>query len=109
MKRYRRKREKKMRKSNLSSDISAYKRACNEYCAALKEAKSKHYSNLIQDCAGDSKKLFKVINSLCKERIDNQLPPYTCPRQLANDFGEYFCRKIILIKDKIQRCNNETV
>ena len=63
-----RKLEKKMRKSNLPSDTSAYKRACYDYCATLKKAKKDHYANLIQECAGDSRKLFQVVNSLCKER-----------------------------------------
>lgn len=70
--------------------MSAYKRVCKEYCAALKDAKKEHYSDLIHECAGDSKKLFRVVNSLCKERSDNQLPPYVSPQQLADDFGEYF-------------------
>ena len=90
-----------MRKSNLPSDTSAYKRACYDYCATLKKAKKDHYANLIQECAGDSRKLFQVVNSLCKERSENLLPPHANPQQLADDFGEYFCRKIALIKKDI--------
>ena len=54
------------------------------------------------------KTFFKVVNSLCKEPKDNQLPPYTCPRQLAGNFGAYFCQKITLIKEKIQRHTKES-
>ena len=97
----RRKLEKKMKKSNLPSDTSAYKRACYDYCATLKEAKKDHYANLIQECAGDSRKLFQIVNSLCKERSGNLLPPHANPQQLADDFGEYFCRKIALIEEDI--------
>jgi len=105
MKKNRRKLEKKMRKSKLPCDIAAYKRSCEEYCSSLKQAKSDYFSALIQDCAGDSRKLFKVVNLLCKERSSDLLPPHTCSRQLADDFGDYFCRKITLIKEKIQSCS----
>ena len=39
------------------------------------------------------------MNSLCNEPSDNLLPPHS--QQLANDFGEFFCRKIELIKEDI--------
>lgn len=97
----RRKLERKMRKSNLPSDIQEYKRVCNEYCAMLKCAKKDHYSDLIEESAGESKKLFRVVNSLCNEPLDNLLPPHSCSQQLANDFGEFFCCKIELIKEDI--------
>lgn len=96
-----RKLERKMRKSNLPSVIEEYKRVCNKYCAMLKCAKRDHYSDLIEDSAGDSKKLFRVVNSLCNEPSDNLLPPHSCSQQLANDFGEFFCCKIELIKEDV--------
>ena len=67
----------------------------------LKCAKKDHYSDLTEDSAGDSKKLFRVVNSLCNEPSDNLLPPHSCSQQLANDFREFFCRKIKLIKEDI--------
>ena len=33
------------------------------------------------------------------------LPPHSNSLQLANDFGDYFYRKITLIQEEIQRCN----
>ena len=55
----RRKLERKMRKSKL--DISAYRVACREYNSHRKDAKKKNYSHLIEECAGDSIKLFQVV------------------------------------------------
>lgn len=72
-----------MRKTKLPSDSSAYQNICKEYCCQLKDVKTKYYNELIQDCDGDSKKLFRVINSLCKERSDNRLPPHTSSVQLS--------------------------
>ena len=100
----RRKLEKRMRKSNLDSDIRAYRVACNQYCFRLNEAKKKHYGGLIEECAGDSKKLFGVVKSLCNERTD-ALPPHDNPRQLADEFGEFFYRKIAVIREDIKNCS----
>ena len=100
----RRKLEKRMRKSNLDSDIRAYRVACNQYCFRLHEAKKKHYGGLIEECAGDSKKLFGVVKSLCNERTD-ALPPHDNPRQLADEFGEFFYRKIAVIREDIKNCS----
>lgn len=81
---------------------------CNEYCAIiLKHAKWDHYSDLIQECMGDSEKLFQILKSLCKEHSDNSLSPHVCAEQLANDFGEFFCCKIELIKEDIRQCHIE--
>ena len=74
---------------------------CDEYSLRLKDDKTKYYNELIQDCEGDSKKLFRVVNSLCKERSVNLLPPHTSPLQLADDFEEFFCSKISRIREDI--------
>ena len=57
----RRKLERKMRKSKLDLDICAYRASCREYNSHLKDAKTKNYSHLIEDCTGDSRKLFQVV------------------------------------------------
>ena len=94
-----------MRKSNLVSDIRAYRTVCNRYCFHLKEAKRKHYGGLIEGCAGDSKKLFSIVNPLCNVRTDAP-PPHDNPRRLANKFGEFFCRKISLLREDISSCSS---
>ena len=100
-----RKFEKKMRKTNLPTDVAKYHKARNHYCAKLRDAKRTYYTNLIQESSGDSKKLFQIVNLLCKERNNNMLPPHSDSLQLANDFGDYLCRKITLIQEEIQQCN----
>ena len=42
-----------------------------------------------------------MINSLCNQRNESPLPPHECPVELANQFAEYFCHKIDLIRDEI--------
>ena len=89
-----------MRKSNLDSDSRAYRAACNHHCFCLHEAKRQHYGDLIDECAGDSKKLFGLVKSLCDKRTDG-LPPHDNPHQLADEFGEFFYRKIAVTREDI--------
>ena len=51
---------------------------------------------------GDTKKLFSIVNSLCK--VDNRydtLPPHHSFQILADDFGAFFIKKIELIQEDI--------
>ena len=43
------------------------------------------------------------MNSLCKGNQTNPLPPHASPYQLANDFGDFFYKKIERIKKSIDR------
>ena len=65
MKNQRRRLERKMRKTKLPCDVSSYWKIRDEYFLLLKDAKTKYYTELILDCEGDSKELFRVVNSLC--------------------------------------------
>ena len=94
----RRKLEKVMLRSNCQNDKDAYRQARNKYAASS----HKYYSDLIDQCSGDSRKLFKVVSSLCNTPQENSLPPHDDSRKLADEFGKYFCRKIELIRNDIE-------
>ena len=66
--------ERVMIKSRLQCDKDAYRKVRDAYSALLNETRKTYYSNLIDECAGDSKKLFRIVNSLSKERQDTVLP-----------------------------------
>ena len=111
LKRFRRKAERKALKSGLSSDWLAYRKICNRYSALLKSTRTSYYTDLIDQCTGDSRKLFKLVTFLCKDPSDSDLPPHDdpvvlCkdpsdsdlpphddPVVLANKFGEFFPKK----------------
>lgn len=97
----RRKLERTMLKSGLQCDKDAYRNIRDDYSARLNDARKAHYSDLIHQCSGNSRKLFHVINSLSKEQQNNPLPPHDNPRLLADNFGEFFYKKIELIKNEI--------
>ena len=84
----RRKLERKMRKSKQNTDRAAYRKICNKYSALFKEARRKYYTDLIDECSNDSKKLFKVVTSLCKAlRDEPQLPPHDDLKENGNIFS----------------------
>ena len=64
LKRKRRLLEKKALKTDLPGDWNNYHKVRNRYSALLKSARVNCYLNLIDQCAGDSRKLFGVVNSL---------------------------------------------
>lgn len=88
-------------KSGLSSDWFAYLKICDKYSAFLKSTRTPYYSDFIDQCPGDSKMLFKLVAFLCKGPNESDLPPHDDPVLLANNFGEFFVKKIELIKDSI--------
>ncbi len=99
----RRKLERRMIKSGLQCDKDAYREVRNDYCTSLNETRKTYYSsNMIDECAGDSRKLFRIVNSLSEERQVRDLPNEN-PLILANRFGEFFYKKIELVKAEIDK------
>ena len=97
----RRKLEQKMLKSRSQQDKDVYREVCNNYSMSLKNAKKRYYSDLSEECGGDARKLFQVVRSFSSKPEENQLPPHDDPCKLAYDFGEFFCRKVDLIRNDI--------
>jgi len=100
----RRKLERRMLLTGLHKDKLAYRNTRDEYTKLLSDTKKSYYSELIAESAGDTKKLFNIVNSLCKvdDRYD-ALPTHDSPQSLANDFGAFFIKKIELIQQDIDR------
>ena len=74
LKRQRRRLEKRAVKTDLPGDWNNYHRVRNQYSAFLKYARVNYYSNQIDQYAGDPRKLFRVVNSLCREPLETALP-----------------------------------
>ena len=103
LKRQRRRLEKRAVKTDLPGDWNNYHKVRNQYSAFLKSARVNYYSNLIDQCAGDSRKSFRVVNSLCREPLETALPEHTDPTKLANEFGTFFLKKIEIIKENLDK------
>ena len=106
LKRQRRRLEKRAMKNDLPGDGNNYHKVRNQYSAFLKSARVNFYSNLIDQCAGDSRKLFRLVNSLCREPLETTRPKHTDPTKLANEFGTFFRKKIEIISENLDKFKN---
>lgn len=75
------------------------KSSCNKYSALLKTTRTSYHSNLIGQCACDSRKLPKLVTFLCRDPSDGDLLPHNDPVPVTNKFGELPVEKVELIKD----------
>ena len=101
LKRQRRCLEKRAVKTDLPGDRNNYHKVRNQCSVFLKSACVNYYWTLIDQCAGDSRKLFRVVNSLCREPLETALPEHTDPTKLENEFGTSFLKKIEIIKENL--------
>ena len=74
---------------------------------SLKNAKQRYYFDLIEECGGDTRKLFQVVQSLSNKPEEDQLPPHDDPCKLADDYGEFFCRKVDLIRTQMSSAGHK--
>ena len=72
--------EKEALKTGLPGKWNNYHKVRNQYSALIRSAHVNYnYSNLIDQCAGDSRKLFRVVNSLFRESLVTALPEHDVP------------------------------
>ena len=90
-------------KTDLPAYGNNYHKLRNQYSTFLKSASVTYYSNFIDLYAGDSRKLFRVVNSLCTEPLETALPEHTDPTKLANEFGTFFLKRIEIIKENLDK------
>ena len=103
LKRKRRRLEKKALKTDLPGDWNNYHKVRNQYSSLFKSARVNYYSNLIDQCAGDSRKLFRVVNSLSREPLETALPEHDDLTNLANEIGTFFLQKIEIIQENLDK------
>ena len=95
----RRKLERKWRKTKLCVDYQNFTKQRNKVNEMLKDAKRSYYSKQIYEHKDDQKGLFKMIKNILHENNETPLPESPSLQQLANDFGDFFCQKIELIRN----------
>ena len=83
------------------SSRSNFQAARNKYRYALSAAKCSFFSDAIIEAEGDQKKLYSIIKSLTTVKSDMPLPHHTSLQQLAEDFGQFFIKKIEDIRTEL--------
>ena len=101
-----RKAEKRYKKSCLQKDFETYKIRRNELNNFICASKAKFLSDKIKDTKGNSKAMFKVINSSLNRKNNSPLPEHDDATELANEFIKFFDDKIRNLKSKIEKVSN---
>ena len=102
LKRQRRKAEKQWRTNMLDPNSrSKFQAARNKYRYSLAAAKCSFFSDAIIKAEGDQKKLYSIIKSLTAVKSDMPLPHHTSLQHLADDFGQFFIKKIEDIRTEL--------
>ena len=101
-----RRKEKIWKCYKLESSWKAFKIEHSKYRRLLKDAKKMSIKEKVQDCKGDSKKLFQLVSKLTSATKQKSLPEYSNPTELVNDFANFFINKIKKIRDALDHLPN---
>ena len=102
----RRKLEKTWRKERTEESRKKYveqRKVCAQMSVQKQEA---FYSKVVSEAGNDQKILFNVVNNLLDKRKVRILPEHTDPKELADEFNEYYIEKIKKLRKTIP--NNST-
>ena len=97
--------EKIWRKYQQDHQFVALHMETNKYRKLLKSTKLSSTSELVKQCKGDSKKLYKLLGNLTGKVTENPLPPESNDQVLADRFADYFMEKIMTIREQLDKEN----
>ena len=93
LRRKRRRLERRWKLHKTPSNLIAWKGAKNDVTEAIKRAKTLFYTKSIDECKGDQKKLFGILNSLLQKKKITFLPSGD-KSSLPEIFNDFFIQKI---------------
>ena len=67
----------------------------------IREEKLKSMSGKVEECKGDTKKLYSLVRYLTETKVQNPMPNSTGDKKMATDFADYFIEKIQKIRDDL--------
>ena len=108
MKRVKRKSELLWRKSRSENHRQEYRLHCDAVKKVIKKAKSQYFLTKIEQCEGDQKKLFNIVDSLLGRGKSTELPHSASPIDLAEAFNDFFITKIAKIRTDLQNLESTT-
>ena len=82
--------EKRWRKNKSRVNQEIFKEKRNLYNNILKKLRAEQLRNNIQKNKGNSKALFKIVNSALNRKSKSPMPPHDDDKQLASDFSKFF-------------------
>jgi hypothetical protein len=94
----RRKCEARWRSSGLTVHREIYKDSRNQVTSLIKKAKISYFTDKIEDCGTDQKKLFNVVDEILGRKKEQVLPPHTALKDVLDRFSTFFHAKIVTIR-----------
>lgn len=102
LKREKRRLEKQWQNSKTQENWTLYKHCRNRYSMSLHEAKVQCYSSAVANCGKDARRLFNTVSGLLGvNKHCNPLPDSCNNTTLANDFADFFHKKICKIRSEL--------
>ena len=108
MKRNKRKCEASWRKSKSEETRQEFRKPCESLKKLIEQAKSQYFLNVINQCEGDQKKLFNIVDSLLGRTKSTALPHSDSPIRLAEAFADFFITKIAKIRTDLETLETTT-
>ena len=93
-KQVRRRLERQWRISKLEIHRQLYTAQRGKVKSLIRAAKQTYFSGLVEDCHGDSGRLFRLTNELLNRKDDCSLPDHDSSLKLAKDFGLFYRNKV---------------
>ena len=88
-----------MRKVTIAQ--SDYTTERNKFVLAITSAKETYYTDKINQCGDDQKKLFSILKELMHNKPNNSLPDHQSECELTERFNSFFVDKISKIRDEL--------
>ena len=104
-KQLRRRAERQWRKTKLAVHLEIYRTECRNVSRLCNEARKCYYCLQIEECGHDQKKIFSIANDLMNKKKDCSLPTSSDPKELSEQFAEFFTDKI----EKIKQTFDDTI
>ena len=104
----RRKLERKWRKSRLTIDQQIFRNQCVVVNKLLKESRVSYYSDKVNACGRDTKGIYRITKHLLGD-TDAPTLPNGSPKELAQNFSNFFTQKIVSIRNDLQSSTNPLV
>ena len=81
------------RRYRLDSCWTAFDMERKKYRKMLVEAKNTCFSDQVKECKGDTKGLYRMVNTLMGTSSSNPLPSHTNNSNLAEEFADFLWAK----------------
>ncbi len=107
-KRARRKAESQWRKTGLTAHRQQYKDHCEKVKDLIKKAKADFFSKQIDECSGDQKKLFQIVDKLLGRDKKDILPHFIDASAIPETFKNFFVTKIANIRSLLSDLEKST-